>query len=706
MKFKEGKVDIRFLVLGICLIFLLVIVSADIVSINSGGDNQLIINPESAIEGFFFNFNLRPLMSNVILSSTFGTNFTTENLSVTYTSSDPDNDVITNISDWRLGGNSIAVLNMPFDSYKFQGTTRDYSSYENNGTLGSVGNVPIWNSSCIVGGCYGFDGETDSIYGSQSISNDGANGITMGGWVYLLNSDVNTYASMIILGSQSATVGYHWLYFNDATGYAYWQYSNGSSVKVSSKNLAVSQNQWTHIVISHNYISGDVKFYKNGDLMGTNNFGDFPISIVNKVFRLGTYSSSTMHELNGSLDEIFIFNRTLSDEQIQHIFDENSQGKSMETLVSQETDKGDVWSVAMTSNDGFYDSVTVLSNELTIVNDAPIDPEPILVSLDGSNESDVDLNCSSFVYDPDSNSLDVSVRWYKDDILNLTLNYGPYSNASLFYSILDSGNLTLGDVWKCEVRLDDGEDYSNWVESNNLTIIDVTDPIVYIISPEPINYSYLNISFNVSIVENENVSMCFYNLDDEGNVTMNELNDSYFWYEPTLGPGYHEVWFYCNDTSGNWGSNYTNFTIDNEAAIAILLSPLLLQQVRWDVLSLPIDDLDAVGNNENNVTDYFVNISATNTLVDLYVRADDDLFNAGLDVIGLGNETFAVSNNNSYVNDTAKVAMNTTYVLIGNALGDNSTVFLKFYLDAPASQAAGEYLNQLDFKAVREGQSP
>jgi hypothetical protein len=27
-------------------------------------------------------------------------------------------------------------------------------------------------------------------------------------------------------------------------------------------------------------------------------------------------------------------------------------------------------------------------------------------------------------------------------------------------------------------------------------------------------------------------------------------------------------------------------------------------------------------------------------------------------------------------------------------------------LDAPSSQAAGQYLNQLDFKAVREGEAP
>src|SRR6056297_2923465 len=146
MKFKEG-----ILVFG--MIFLLGIVSADIISINSGGDSQLIVNPGSGIEDFFFEFNLRPLMSNVILSSTFGTNLTSENLTVTYSSSDPNGDSITNITDWRIGGNSISVLNMPFDTRRTQGEIRDYSTYQNNCTLNGV----TWIAGGQVGGCYEFN---------------------------------------------------------------------------------------------------------------------------------------------------------------------------------------------------------------------------------------------------------------------------------------------------------------------------------------------------------------------------------------------------------------------------------------------------------------------------------------------------------------------------------------------------------------------
>jgi hypothetical protein len=698
MKFKEGKLDIRYLALGICFLFLLGIVSADIVSINSGGDDQLVINPGSGIEDFFFNFNLRPLMSNVILSSTFGTNFTTENLTVTYTSSDPDGDTITNISDWRLNGNSISVLNLPFDSYKTQGEIRDYSTYENNGTLGGGDNnkVPSWKSDCQVGGCYEFDGVDDVIYAPHQ----GGNEITVSMWI---NRNDLVARRSTKKGTGTGVGQFIMRFYNGDFG-VYLGGGTPSPGYHMTSGGGITQGNWHYIVWT--YEGNLLKLYVDGELI--NEISVFRnSSFDNTDIKIAEPYGLDTEDFNGSIDEFKIFNRVLSGEMIKELYFAGYNGHSMETLVSQETDKGDVWQVAMTSNDGFYDSITVLSNELEIVNDAPDDPEDVtLVSVDGTNESDVDLNCSAYVEDSDNEFLNVYVNWFKDGDSVLNQTFTDWENGTIFNSLLDESNLTLGDVWYCSVRTYDSSDYSNWVDSNELEIIDITDPIVNIISPEHINYSVLNVSFNVSVIENENVSMCFYDLDYEGNVSMNELNDSYFWSEPSLGPGFHEVWFYCNDTSGNWGMNYTNFTIENEAAIAILLSEELMQQVRWNVLSLPIDDLDAIGNNGPNETDYYVNISATNTLVDLYVKADGDLFNSGGDSIGLRNETFGVSLNDSTVSNVSKIVMNTSYILIGSGIGDNSTVYMKFYLDAPSSQAAGQYLNQLDFKAVREGEAP
>lgn len=337
-------------------------------------------------------------------------------------------------------------------------------------------------------------------------------------------------------------------------------------------------------------------------------------------------------------------------------------------------------------------------------NEAPTDPNPALVSEDGSNETTSDLLCNFDVIDSDSDFLDVTVNWTNNGTDILVNNFLNISNNTAYEDRLLQGNLTVGDVWECKVVYYDGIDYSSWVTSNNVTIIDTTMPNITIISPLPINYSTLDIDFNITI--NENVTLCYYDLDDTGNITMTSLNLTYYYTtNASIGPGEHDVTFWCQDLSLNWGMNATNFTVENDAAISVSLSENLTDFIKWDVVTLPVDDLDALGNNLNSSTLYFINISAINTLVDMYVKADGNLFTTGLDEIGLGNETYAVSTNDSTVSNATKVQMTTNYTLIGASMGDNSTIFMKFYLDAQAGQAAGVYLNQLSFKAVREGES-
>ncbi|OYT36699.1 hypothetical protein B6U91_00485 [Candidatus Pacearchaeota archaeon ex4484_71] len=333
----------------------------------------------------------------------------------------------------------------------------------------------------------------------------------------------------------------------------------------------------------------------------------------------------------------------------------------------------------------------------------------LLVSLNGRNESDTDLNCSAFISDSEENLLTVYVDWIKDGGSQFVQNFTNQANGTIFWALLDEGNLTLGDIWKCSVRTYDGYDYSSWVDSNELEIIDITPPNISIISPLPpsqLNYTSLDVDFNISIEENENISRCFYSLNGSSNISMNEINDSYFWFEPSdLTPGDHNVTFWCNDTSNNWGTNWTNFTILDEAAIAIQLSPSLLWNVNWSLETLPVDDLDAAGNNGSMGTEYWVNLSVTATTADLYVKADGDLKTAGLDILGLGNETFCYNVTNSSVPDINRLMMDTDYILIAENL-QSGAVYLKFYLDAPAGQPAGTYLNRLDFKAVSHGNSP
>ncbi|RLE40256.1 hypothetical protein DRJ16_07320, partial [Candidatus Woesearchaeota archaeon] len=115
--------------------------------------------------------------------------------------------------------------------------------------------------------------------------------------------------------------------------------------------------------------------------------------------------------------------------------------------------------------------------KLTIVLEvSPTTPTPTLISVDGRNSTTADLNCSATITDPDGDAMNVSVRWYKNDVLNLSFDYNnSYTNGTVFSALLDKGNLTVGDTWMCSLRLFDEEGASNWGNSSNLTILEITN---------------------------------------------------------------------------------------------------------------------------------------------------------------------------------------------------------------------------------------
>lgn len=107
-------------------------------------------------------------------------------------------------------------------------------------------------------------------------------------------------------------------------------------------------------------------------------------------------------------------------------------------------------------------------------NKVPSTPSPNIFSIDSSNTVNSELNCSSPISDEDNNKLNVTVRWYKNSVLNFTrYNNANYPSGSTVSYLLGKGNLSVNDIWHCRIRVYDGINYSSWGISNNLTIIEV-----------------------------------------------------------------------------------------------------------------------------------------------------------------------------------------------------------------------------------------
>ncbi len=110
-------------------------------------------------------------------------------------------------------------------------------------------------------------------------------------------------------------------------------YGNGESVLIGDSILKIGE--WNHIVFVYDFVANGnsvMSLYVNGALNGadsvrTNAIG--PISDTSGEFRIGT-SFANANFFNGFIDELIIFKRVLSEQEIQSLHDKNELGEAVE----------------------------------------------------------------------------------------------------------------------------------------------------------------------------------------------------------------------------------------------------------------------------------------------------------------------------------------------------------------------------------------
>lgn len=173
-------------------------------------------------------------------------------------------------------------------------------------------------------------------------------------------------------------------------------------------------------------------------------------------------------------------------------------------------------------------------------------------------------------------------------------------------------------------------------------------------------------------------------------------DDVYYWRVYTADP-------YSSNVSDVWV-----FEINKDQAISVALSGNLSAGINWTIISIPIFNQSADGNNGSGESLYYVEVSASGTTADVYIKADGDLVTAGEEHLGLSNETFSYNSTNSSVPSGNKFSLTTQYSdsMIGSNMPDGSRIYIKFFLSAPSGQPAGTYTNTVEVKGVPNGQSP
>ncbi|MBI4146914.1 LamG domain-containing protein, partial [Candidatus Woesearchaeota archaeon] len=314
-----------------------------------------------------------PILNSTDGSGATGNNASTsENLTVfVINATDADGDAVQNITDWRLNGQSIAVLNMPFETnvtVTTAGAVRDYGMGANNGTLGggTAASVPLWNAAGQVGGAYTFDGVNDFIETNAAAGNfTAASSFSVEAWV---NSTLDNADRVVVGKVAGGDVGWH-LRITIPNAARFILASSGGVNKGS--DTAVLTAGYHHLVGT--WDGATARTYLDGALSSSPFSSGVPGTITNTVTLKVGKDDSLPGYFRGTIDEVRVYNRSLSATQIRQLFLDGNGSRHPVTFVANETAVGDVWSVAVTPNDNqnASDGSTVLSNNVTILNADP-----------------------------------------------------------------------------------------------------------------------------------------------------------------------------------------------------------------------------------------------------------------------------------------------------------------------------------------------
>ncbi|MFA6461944.1 MAG: LamG-like jellyroll fold domain-containing protein [Candidatus Woesearchaeota archaeon] len=397
-----------------------------------------------------------PLISSIILNSTDPTtNDTTTNLTAYVTSTNSTRDII----DWRISNQSIAVLNLPFEGGSNSTFTKDYSSFVNNGTVDGA----TWNATGGYDGkgAYEFHGigAASHVYNLNPVGLANTNSsITIVAWAKtinnLTNADMVTVSDALGFGGSSNAIQV------GVRGERFGASLAGGSLIIQS-SVGFAEDQWYHVAYTYN---GSIsKIYVNG-VEDNNSITPLQSGTIEAYF-IGSYGSSGESVWNGSIDEVKIFNSSLSSEQILALYNNRT-----DSIVSQELTAGEVWSVCATPNNGSIDGNTSCSNEVTIQETA-------------SNTSTCGTLTSSLTLNNDVNSSGTCFNITASD-LTLDCNghtiYSALNNSGNYSYAITAQNLSNITIDNCIVI--EGENayyYSNAIYLSNINGMIFTNNRVY-----------------------------------------------------------------------------------------------------------------------------------------------------------------------------------------------------------------------------------
>jgi len=224
------------------------------------------------------------------------------------------------------------------------GLTNDSSGEEND--------ITIFNNTTFVDGKYGnalnFDGTDDWARIDGDMEIDGA--MTIAFWFYTPDKNTNQY------------------FFDNRNPGSWWfikNYTGGTcgtipgnicfEDRVMAQDADWNTNEWTHIAVTDD--TSTAKMYINGDLVDT---GPGEVTTISTNLRLATRYSNTGY-LNGKIDEIKVYNRALSPDEITYLYESSEIKSDYEDIRFTDTDRTTVLDYWMERDGVFWVEIPLIT---------------------------------------------------------------------------------------------------------------------------------------------------------------------------------------------------------------------------------------------------------------------------------------------------------------------------------------------------------
>lgn len=188
----------------------------------------------------------------------------------------------------------------------------DWSGNNNNGTT----NVSNYNQSggFLQDGAYNFNtSEAASIIVNDSPTLNLTNNFSISLWVYY-----NTSSSTAFILSKRSAANNRYELAISTSAQIFFSLGNGTtSSDTTSPTNALSRNAWH--MITATFGNNQTNLYLDGGLVGTNTF-NATVASGNTQLYIGSRAGIAGTFFNGSIDEVILYNRTLSNTEIQNLF--------------------------------------------------------------------------------------------------------------------------------------------------------------------------------------------------------------------------------------------------------------------------------------------------------------------------------------------------------------------------------------------------